>query len=166
MEREGLVEVRATEQTGHRTRAVYAITEAGRGEFRRLLRAAWRTPSRVVPASLYAALAFLDDLARAEVLRAIDDRIVATKDEMESLDEGEAAKASAAAPNMPEYLRATFANSREHIEVDLRFLRYLRETLPSAPAMPLELPPLPGDAPERSGPSGRSELPEPSLEEE
>ncbi len=40
MAAEGLVEVKATEATGHRTRAIYAITPAGRSELKRLLREA------------------------------------------------------------------------------------------------------------------------------
>ena len=38
---------------------------------------------------------------------------------------------------LPDYMRALFANGREHMEVDLRFLRYLREMIPSAPRLPL-----------------------------
>jgi hypothetical protein len=38
---------------------------------------------------------------------------------------------------LPDYLQALFANGRVHMEVDLRFLRYLRETIPSAPRLPL-----------------------------
>jgi DNA-binding PadR family transcriptional regulator len=134
---EGFVFLQATEQAGNRSKAIYAITPAGKEEFRKLLKEAWSTPVLHFPAELYAALSFLDDLSREEIARAIDERIASLERELASWNEGETKKAEFMQGPLPDYLQALFANGREHMEVDLRFLHYLRETIPSAPRLPL-----------------------------
>jgi hypothetical protein len=102
-----------------------------------LLKEAWSVPVLHFPAELYAALSFLDDLSREEIVHAIDEQIAALESELAHWNEGESKKAEFMQAPLPDYLRALFANGREHMEVDLRFLRYLRETIPSAPRLPL-----------------------------
>jgi DNA-binding PadR family transcriptional regulator len=145
MASEGLLEVQRIEQTGHRTRAVYAITESGRAEFKRLLREAWRTPCRVLPSSLYAAISFVDELPRAEVLEAIDEQIAALEQQLAQWNAGEEAKKRAAPFPLPDYSLAAFQNGRDHMEADLRFLRRLRDSLPMTPRLNLHLPPIKED---------------------
>ncbi|MCG0239423.1 MAG: helix-turn-helix transcriptional regulator [Firmicutes bacterium] len=145
LEEEGLVEVQATERTGHRTRAVYRITEAGRQEYRRLLAAAWAEPTVALPRDLYLVLGFLDDLPRTEVLAAIERRIAALEAELAAWNAGEAAKEEALraqGASLPPYLKAVFANGRAHLEADLQLLRYLREVLPTLPPVVLPEPPV------------------------
>jgi len=134
---EGLVVLRTTEQTGNRTKAIYAITPAGEEEFRRVLRDTWRMPALHFPSGLYAALSFLEDLPLEEVLRSLDEQIGALERELAVWNAGEVAKAEVASMPLPGYLHALFANGREHIEADLRFLRYLRDALPDAPRISL-----------------------------
>ena len=132
---ENFVVLQATEQAGNRSKAIYAITPAGKEEFRSLLKQAWSTPVLHFPAEIYAALSFLDDLPREEIVLALDERIDALEHELASWNEGEIKKAEFMQGPLPDYLQALFANGREHMEVDLRFLRYLRETIPSAPSL-------------------------------
>jgi DNA-binding PadR family transcriptional regulator len=134
---EGLVVLRTTEQTGNRTKAIYAITPAGEEEFRRVLRDTWRIPVLHFPSGLYAALSFLEDLPLEEVLRSLDEQIGALEQELVVWNAGEVAKAEVTSMPLPDYLHALFANGREHIEADLRFLRYLRDALPDAPHISL-----------------------------
>lgn len=137
---EGLVVLHTTQQTGNRSKAIYAITPAGEEAFRQLLREIWRMPALHFPSGLYAALSFLQDLPLEEVLRSLDEQIVGLEQELVTWNAGEIAKDEVASTPLPDYLHALFANGREHIEADLRFLRYLRETLPSAPRLSLILP--------------------------
>ena len=132
---EGFVVLQATEQAGNRSKAIYAITPTGKDEFRGLLKEAWSTSELHFPAGIYAALSFLDDLPREEIVLALDDRIATLERELASWNEGEIKKVEFMQSRVPEYLPALFANGREHMEVDLRFLRYLRETIPSAPRL-------------------------------
>ena len=132
---EGFVVLQATEQAGNRSKAIYAITLAGKEEFRTLLKEAWSTSVLHFPAEIYAALSFLDDLPREEIVLALDERIAALEHELATWNEGEIKKAEFMQSPLPDYLQALFANGREHMEVDLRFLRYLREAIPSAPRL-------------------------------
>jgi DNA-binding PadR family transcriptional regulator len=134
LEHEGLVEVRETESSGHRVRAVYAITEAGRTEFLRLLRHALEQPPRAFPSRFYTALTFLHVLETAEAAAAIEALIPRLEATIESWTVGEAIKADAYP--MPEPVRAVFANGREHLEADLRLLRRLRDHLRASASQP------------------------------
>src|SRR5262245_52567366 len=128
---------------GNRTRAIYAITPKGVEEFRLRLREAFRLPAPHFPASVYAALSFVDELPREEVVGLLDEQISALEQQLKSWDAGEQAKAAYIPQAVPSYLTAVFANGRAHMELDLRFLRQLRETLPAEPPLSLEIPPLP-----------------------
>ena len=139
---EGLVVLQALEQTGNRTKATYAITPQGEDEFRRLLRDTWRTPVLHFPSGVYTALSFLDGLAREEVIQALDEQIATLEGELAAWNSGEIAKAEVIPPPVPEFMQAIFSNGREHMELDLRFLRHLRETLPSTPPVSYTFPPL------------------------
>jgi DNA-binding PadR family transcriptional regulator len=132
MEKEGLLAVEATERSGNRLRAVYALTDAGRRAYLDELRRAWAAPPRAFPTGLYAAIAFLDDLPHAEATALIDALVPALEREIAYWAEGEAAKGQAGALSAP--TRAVFANARERMEADLRLLRRLRAALVSAEA--------------------------------
>lgn len=123
LEREGLVEVSETERSGHRVRAVYAITEEGRAEFRRLLRQALGQPPRAFPSRFYTALTFLHVLDPADALAEIEALVPRVEQAIASWREGEAIKADVFP--LPEPVRAVFANGREHLEADVRLLRRL-----------------------------------------
>jgi DNA-binding PadR family transcriptional regulator len=130
---EGLVTLQATEQTGYRTKVIYAITAAGMQEFHRLLEQLWSTPEQHPPVGLYTALTFLNALPREAVLTALDAHIVALQRELEMWNRGEATQNVEIPPEMQDFVRLSFANGREHMEVDLRFLHALRERLPTLP---------------------------------
>jgi DNA-binding PadR family transcriptional regulator len=142
LEAEGLVTLSLMEQSGNRTRAIYAITEQGQAEYLALLREAWRSPSPHFPAGLYAALSFADDLLRDEALALLDAHIAALEDQLAVWNAGEREKSALAGP-LPSYVGAIFDNGREHMQIDLRFLRRLRESLPSEPRLTAEIPSLP-----------------------
>ena len=137
---EGLVILQATEQTGYRIKAIYAITAAGRQEFHRLLEKLWSTPEQHSPVGLYTALTFLNALPREKVLIALDAHIAALQRELETWNRGEATQNVEITPEMRDFVRLSFVNGREHMEVDLRFLRALREQLPMLPQFRPSLP--------------------------
>jgi DNA-binding PadR family transcriptional regulator len=127
LRQEGLVQVSEATQSGHRLRAVYAITAAGRAEFKHLLRQALHHLPQAFPAPFYLALVFLDELPRQEVRTLIEELIPEHEQALASWDYGRAAK-SAYHP-LPEHVRAIFVNGREHLEADLRLLSRLRDLL-------------------------------------
>jgi DNA-binding PadR family transcriptional regulator len=127
MATEGLIALQATEQSGHRVRAVYAITPAGKAELQRLLREAWRMPPHSYPTNIYAALAFFAELPPAEIRAALDYLLTALEQELLAWNDGETIRERMGQLTDP--VRACFTNGREHLEADLRLLRRLRETL-------------------------------------
>ena len=137
---QGLIRLQGTEQTGYRTKVIYAITPSGIEEFHRLLEQAWSTAEPHYPVGLYAALTFLNALPREKVLSAIDAHVAALESKLEAWNTGEATQAVAIPPEMQDFVRLSFANGREHMEVDLRFLRTLRERLPALPPFNASLP--------------------------
>lgn len=138
---EGLIELASTEQTGMRTKAIYAITEAGRTEFRKLLREAWQVPPRSLPGDFYLLLNFIDDLPRSEVLEALQAQIAKLEEALAQWEAGRDAKAEAMG-GLPPTMAAMFTNGREHMEADLRLLRCLVESLPEMSELDRQLPPL------------------------
>jgi DNA-binding PadR family transcriptional regulator len=67
MTQQGLVHPEATERDGNRpSRTIFAITEAGRLEFVRLLHEAWRTPA-ISPELMRVCLLFMQELPVDEV---------------------------------------------------------------------------------------------------
>jgi DNA-binding PadR family transcriptional regulator len=142
---EGLVVLRSTEQTGNRTKAIYAISPAGVAEFHRLLREVWSTPELHFPVGLYTALNFVDALPREEVLGGLEAYITKLEAELEAWSAGETAKLTNLPPQVRAYapvIALSFANGREHMQADLRFLRTLRTLLPTLPPLPVPLPPI------------------------
>lgn len=136
---EGLVELHDDTPEGGRPRAVYAITEAGHAEFRRLLAELWRVPVRALPSALYLAVTFLGHIPKEVVLAALDEQIGTLERDLESTRQGERIKRGL--PGASPYLAAIFHNTQAHLEADLHLLRHLRDTLPDTPLPPLHLPP-------------------------
>ena len=79
-------------------------------------------------------------LTREKVLAAIDAHIAALQTRLEAWNSGEATQTVEIPPEMRDFVRLSFANGREHMEVDLRFLRTLRERLPALPHFSPSLP--------------------------
>lgn len=144
---EGLVTLQTTEQTGNRTRTIYAITSTGIEEFHRLLKEIWRTSILHFPIGIYAGLQFVDEIPREEVIAAIDEQITSLEKELATWQEGANIKAQYAPDHTINYIVALFDNGRRHIEIDLEFLKKLRDMLPNIPRHSLAsfIPPLEED---------------------
>ncbi len=135
MEKEGLVEVRATEQRGHRARAIYALTEGGRAMFQHLLREGWQQVPRTFPSDLYTLLTFSHRLPSAERRVGLQAMLAALEKALAQWGAGEQAKKEAIA--FPTFLQAVFDNGREHLEANIRLVRRLLED-PSTSREPSE----------------------------
>jgi DNA-binding PadR family transcriptional regulator len=125
MEQEGLVFLDAVERTGHRSKATYRLTERGRAELVRLVRESLAASSVAFPTGLYAALSFLHLLPRQDILEAVDRQIRLVEDSLSAMKAGEAAKREVT--TLPAHVRLAFENIFEQHELQLRFLRRLRQ---------------------------------------
>ncbi len=140
MTQKGWTQVARTEATGHRTRAIYRITEAGKEALQTLLLEAWHKRPRVMPGTLYTALMFVSEVDKQRVIEAVEEQIVGLEAELAETNRGEELKMQS--PDAPPYIQIVMANSRAHLQADLNMLRELRKLLPDLPLIPVVLPDL------------------------
>lgn len=89
LEEEGQIALAGVEHTGHRQKAVYRITEQGRGYLRWLLLDALRVPDVPYPTTLYSGLSLLDKVPQEEARRALEERQRLLEEELAGLERGE-----------------------------------------------------------------------------
>lgn len=124
---EGLIEVSATERTGNRpSRTVYALTDAGREEFLRLLRELWGSLERQYFA-IDLGLFFLDALPHEELAGYIDARIEGLQAVLAHLAKHR--EESLINPHVPGRARFIFDHSRTHLEAELAWTQALQTEL-------------------------------------
>lgn len=126
MANEELIQVKAIEMTGKRSKTMYCITEKGSQQFKKLLKESFQKTSVVFPNHLYTALTFLseEESMKEEILEALDEQkreILATYEEMR---EGEKLK-----DDVPEYMKLIFVNMYEQCEMQLRLIHKLEKLL-------------------------------------
>lgn len=127
MVKEGFIKIQAEEKTGNRNRVIYAITEQGEQEFRKLLEVAIRKPDLHFPAGLYTAFSFSDQLLLETVEIAVLDHIEALEKKILIWQQGESRKIQPS--DHPPTLKAIFRNGIEHMQADLKLLRYFKENI-------------------------------------
>jgi len=124
---EGMLEVIATERAGNRpSRTVYAVTDAGREEFLRLLREVWGKAERQY-FTIDIGLFFMDVLSPEEILRHLEARLDELNRTLEYLDRHRAE--SMANPHVPHRARFIFDHSQAHLKAELAWTRALRAEL-------------------------------------
>lgn len=127
LHKEGLIAVEQTEQTGHRMRAIYGITEDGRAAFDAELDAAWQDVPQTFPSQLYLALTFSHHLPPELLRRRLDQLAAALEQQLAVWTEGEALKGEQI--ELDAGIRAMFKNGRDHIRADLELVQHLRALL-------------------------------------
>lgn len=130
MDKEGLVEVDSVEQTGHRIKAIYKITEKGQEEFIKLLKESLREKSVCLPGTLYAAMSFMHELALADQIEALTEQKGLLEREMELLKAGEKIKEQHVTLNG--IARLQFENMYAHYELQIDFIEKLIAQLKTA----------------------------------
>lgn len=101
MEQEGYVAVTSIEQTGHRQKAVYAITEAGRTYLQTLIKEALEASSAFYPSTLYSGLSFYEKLSVDECRKALEQQRSALQKEYSAVKQGLEAKDAAMQHKVP-----------------------------------------------------------------
>ncbi|MFW5643109.1 MAG: PadR family transcriptional regulator [Alkalispirochaeta sp.] len=127
LERDGLIRVDSTVQQGNQTRVIYAVTGAGRAEFRRVLASALGTYNRCFPSELYVALSYLHHLPEEEVRAALTEYRKRIETEIELWNEGRRYKVEGTSFEGP--MGALFDNGLAHLHADLEFVSYLEAEL-------------------------------------
>ncbi len=101
MEQEGYVIVTSIEQTGHRQKAVYSITDTGRAYLQTLIKDSLKVSSVLYPSTLYSGLSFYEKLSVDECRKALEQQRIALKDEYNAVKSGFEAKDTAMQHKIP-----------------------------------------------------------------
>lgn len=117
MDKEGLVAVDSVEQTGHRIKAIYKITDKGLEEFRQLILEGLREKSVQLPGTLYSALSFIHELPKEARLQALKDQKESLEKDLSLLKEGIHEKEQAV--TVDALSRITFENMFQHYELQI-----------------------------------------------
>lgn len=125
MEKEGLVEIDSIEQTGHRIKAIYKITEKGEQEIVLLIKQSLESSSASLPTAMYTAISFIDEIRVEERIEAIQRQRKVLVEELEKQKSGEIAKAAYVA--MDEVTKLTFANMYKQYEIQIEYCDRLLE---------------------------------------
>lgn len=123
MDKEGLIEVDTVEQTGHRIKAIYKITEKGQSEFTELLKSSLVEKSVGLPSTLYAAISFLHELPTKDSIQALAKQKILLEKEVEQLKIGLATKEQHVTIN--EIAKLQFENMFAHYQLQIDFIEKL-----------------------------------------
>lgn len=126
---EGKVEVLEEAQSGNRpVRKVYQITDKGRQEYLRLLRALWRDEKRSLY-SLDIAMFFMHSLPQEEILQYIEARAFGCEQALKHVVAHEAEQNQNV--HLPKQAKYIFEHSKMHLEAELNWLKKVAEELVS-----------------------------------
>jgi DNA-binding PadR family transcriptional regulator len=116
--------VAKVETTGHRSKAIYEITDKGEKEYRKLLVESFRHPSVSLPVQLYTGLSMLvlpnHQADLSAVIEAAEAQIKALSAKMEEIKEGQRIKAAFMGVN--ELTKLAFQNMLDHYKLQIDFL--------------------------------------------
>lgn len=130
LEGEGCIALAGVEQTGHRQKAVYRITEAGRNHLHTLIADALRASSALYPTTLYSALSLADKLSQAEVRLALEEQRRRLEAEYAALERGRAGNEG---QEVPPLARITIDNMVDIVQRQRRCVEELLAAVGEAP---------------------------------
>lgn len=131
MDKEGLIKVANVESTGHRTKAIYEITEAGESEYQTLLIESFREPTVKLPVLLYTGLSMLNmqnnSVEPEQIIKAIEDQIQELQTNLADIQAGQEIKANFIEVN--ELSSITFQNMIDQYQLQIDFLKKIKKAL-------------------------------------
>lgn len=122
MEQEGLVEITSIEQTGHRQKAVYKITEVGKEHLTNLIATSLEASSVIYPSTLYSGLSFYHKLPANDAKKAFEVQKQKLADELDSMQKGLDAKKAWMQNNVPPMTKLIFDNMFAIIRLQQEFV--------------------------------------------
>lgn len=88
MEKEGLVVVDSIEQTGHRQKAIYKITEKGQEYLKQLVAECLEASSVNYPSTLYSGMSYIEKISKDDALKALCQQRDSLEKEYTELENG------------------------------------------------------------------------------
>lgn len=122
MEQEGYVAVSSIEQTGHRQKAIYAITDTGRMYLQTLIKESLKASSVLYPSTLYSGLSFYEKISAEECRNALEEQRTALNEEYDAVKRGLEAKDAAMQHQIPPMVRLIMDNMFSIIQQQQEFV--------------------------------------------
>ncbi|MGL5820204.1 MAG: PadR family transcriptional regulator [Sarcina sp.] len=127
MHEKGFLSLDGIEKTGHRTKAIYSITDTGVKEYKRLLKVGLEKTSVIFPAELYTSLTFIDDLPKEKALDLIEKQFLNIKIIYNDMKSIKILKKEIG--HYPENVEIIFENMFKQCEIQLETLNLLKKHL-------------------------------------
>ena len=129
LEQENHIEITSVEQTGHRQKAVYQITQQGREHLKSLVIDSLRTSSVLYPTTLYSGLTFIEKIPRENARQALEEQKQLLDEEYRALEQGLKEKETAMQNDVPQFSKITFDNMFSIIRQQQQFIDKLLDAL-------------------------------------
>lgn len=129
LEQENYIEITSVEQTGHRQKAIYQITQQGREHLKSLVIDSLRTSSVLYPTTLYSGLTFIEKIPRENARQALEEQKQLLDEEYRALEQGLKEKETAMQNDVPELSKITFDNMFSIIRQQQQFIDKLLDAL-------------------------------------
>lgn len=108
LESEGYIELQSIEQTGHRQKAVYSITDKGRDHLKTLTLESLQSLSLEYPTTLYSGLSFSHKIVESDAAASLEKQKEFLQREYEALEYGLKAKSDAMQNHIPPMTQLIF----------------------------------------------------------
>ena len=128
LEQEGHIALADVEQTGHRQKALYKITDSGRAYLRSLILDSLRAASIQYPTTLYSGLSLLSKIPPEDARQSLYEQKRALDAEYRALEQGQKAN-EAADQEIPAISRVTIDNMFATIRLQRQFVEKILEAL-------------------------------------
>ena len=122
MEQEGHVAVHSIEQTGHRQKAIYTITEKGKQHLKDLVRESLMESSVVYPSTIYSGLSFYDKLDKDSARTALQAQRRRLDEEFSAQEEGFEVKSQAMKNHFPPMVSLILDHMRAVVRLQQDFV--------------------------------------------
>ncbi len=129
MEQEGHVTVHSIEQTGHRQKAIYIITEKGKQHLKDLVRESLMESSVIYPSTIYSGLSFYDKLDKDSARLALQTQRRRLDEEYAAVEQGIEAKGKAMSNHFPPMISLILGHMRTIVRQQQDFVDKALEIL-------------------------------------
>lgn len=129
LNKDGYVEIASIEQTGHRQKATYKITEKGSLLLKELVIESLSKTSVNFPTNLYSAVSFIDKVPTKEAREALLNHQKLLQEELDSLDTGLKEKKEALGETLPPIIANSFKNMYSIIKAQKEYIDELLEII-------------------------------------
>lgn len=129
LEQEKYIEIESVEQTGHRQKAVYKITDTGNEHLKELVAESLQSSSVQYPSTLYSGLSFLNIISPKQTKQALEQQLKVLEEEYHALEYGQKAKEEAMGDGLNPLMQLIFNNMFSIVKQQQDFLQQVLQLI-------------------------------------